>query len=89
MRIKAGLQAVALAALSLSLIAAQDPLAPQTDHPAPPPLVAQRIVDGRFEPGHFEYLRGYFPEASDSEKAQYAELLEWLKACDEQGRHRL
>ncbi|MEM6494300.1 MAG: DUF6624 domain-containing protein [Pseudomonadota bacterium] len=58
-------------------------------YPEPPPLVAERIVDGRFEPGHFEYLRGFFPEASEEEKAQYAALVAWLKECNAMGQERL
>ncbi|MEM7690664.1 MAG: DUF6624 domain-containing protein [Pseudomonadota bacterium] len=81
--LKAGLLGVA----SLALMAATDP--PEADYPEPPPLVAQRIIDGRFEPGHFEYLRGHFPEASDEEKAQYAELEVWLEQCRTKGRARL
>ncbi|MDJ0979197.1 MAG: hypothetical protein QNI87_11780 [Erythrobacter sp.] len=83
--LKAGL----LGVVSLALIAAQEPSEPAPDYPEPPPLVAERIVDGRFEPGHFEYLRGHFPEASEVEKAQYAELITWLDACEQKGKARL
>ncbi|MEL6542894.1 MAG: DUF6624 domain-containing protein [Pseudomonadota bacterium] len=81
-------------ALSLALVAAQDPpqvgqAVGEADYPDPPAIVAERIVDGRFEPGHFEYLRGYFPEASAEEKAQYAELEVWLEDCRTEGRERL
>jgi len=78
-----------LGVISITLIAAQKPPTPEPSHPNPPPLVAERIVDGRFEPGNFEYLRGYFPEANEQEKANYAELVEWRKRCRKEGRARL
>lgn len=82
----------AMAPLTVALSAqpqaeADPPL--EAAYPEPPPLVAERIIDGRFEPGNFEYLRGFFPEASPDEKAQYAELGDWLKQCRKQGRARL
>ena len=55
----------------------------------PPSFFAERINDGRVELGQFEYLRGYFPEASEQEKAQYADLIAWLDACGEEGEARL
>ena len=77
--------------LSLALIAADEPPTSPlgSDYPEPPPLIADRMVDGRFEPGNFEYLRGYFPEANAQERAQYAQLVDWLKECDPRGRERL
>lgn len=85
------LRAGLVGAVGLALIAAQDPpkSEPQPDYPEPPPLVAESIVDGRFEHGHFEYLRGSFPEASPHETAQYVELKAWQEQCKERGRKRL
>lgn len=78
------------AAIGALLIAADEP--PETTAPAypePPAAVAERIVDGRFEPGNFEYLRGYFPQASEPEKADYAALIVWLDKCEARGRERV
>lgn len=61
----------------------------EPDYPEPPAFIAERIVDGRFELGDFAYLRGYFPEASEAEKAQYAEMADWLDQCFKEGRARL
>ena len=80
-----------VAGFGFALVAADEPAttAPAPDYPEPPAIVAERIVDGRFEPGNFEYLRGYFSDASPDQKAEYAELAEWLKQCGEEGRERL
>ena len=85
--IKAGL----VAAFGSALIAADEPPtpAPEPGYPEPPPAVAERIVDGRFEPGNFDYLRGFFPDANAQEQAQYVQVVEWLEECDMQGRERL
>lgn len=82
MRMRAAL-ALGLAPL---LIAADEPPAPLAPLPE---LVEARLVEGRFEPGHFEYLRGWFPDASPQEQAEYAELAAWLDGCEEEGRARL
>lgn len=80
------LSGVVLAALSVPSLA-QDEIVedvtaePESDYPEPPEIIAERIEGDRFEPGNFEYLRGYFPEASDPEKAQYAEIIDWLDQC--------
>lgn len=79
--IRAGL----LVAAGLALAAAAPP-------PEPPPLpqiVASRTVESRFEPGNFEYLRGYFPDATDKEKADYSELSDWLIRCETEGESRI
>lgn len=68
-------------------IAADEP--PENAYPEPPPAIAERIIDGRFEPGNFEYLRGYFPEASEAEKAEYAAIDDWVEQCGEEGELRL
>lgn len=81
------LKAGFIGGLSFALMAAQEPPAP--DHPDPPDFVAERIADGRFELGRFEYLRGYFPEASEAEKAEYAALAQWMEACEAEGQARL
>ncbi|MEM9086024.1 MAG: DUF6624 domain-containing protein [Pseudomonadota bacterium] len=83
------LQASLLAVVSFVLIAASDPPQNAPDSPEPPPFIAERIEDGRLEQGQFEYLRGFFPDASEDEKAQYAELIAWLDACGEAGKSRL
>jgi Family of unknown function (DUF6624) len=64
------------------------------DYPEPPAHVAERFVregivyDG-FRTGELEYLRGYFPDATEEERAQYAELKAWFKRCDQEGTARL
>ncbi|MEO1731320.1 MAG: DUF6624 domain-containing protein [Pseudomonadota bacterium] len=79
--------------ISLALIAASDP--PETapdkapDYPEPPPAIALRITDGRLELGQFEYLKGFFPDASEAEKASYAAIADWVKACKAKGQARL
>ncbi|MEM6857541.1 MAG: DUF6624 domain-containing protein [Pseudomonadota bacterium] len=79
--------ALSLMAVLAPPLAAQEKAAP--DYPPLPELVAERFSDGRFEPGDFDYLKGFFPEASEAEKAQYAQLTKWLAECEEQGRARL
>jgi len=63
--------------------------APPPEPPPPPQIVATRIVERRFEPGNFEYLRGYFPDATDQEKADYSELSDWLIRCEAEGQGRI
>jgi Family of unknown function (DUF6624) len=64
------------------------------DYPEPPAHVAERFVregivyDG-FRTGELEYLKGFFPDASEEERAQYAELKAWYKQCAGQGNARL
>ena len=87
-----GIKAGFLGLVSVLLTAAQEPpqsSSAQADYPAPPPLVAERIVDGRFEPGNFEYLRGFFPGATPEEQEEYTKLKDWLDQCREEGRARL
>jgi hypothetical protein len=79
--------ALALAVIFASPLLAQEQAAP--DYPPPPAFIAERIADGRFEPGNFEYLRGYFPEASAAQKAQYADLQAWLDECEARGAKRM
>lgn len=76
-----------IAAFSTGLLAAGEPVV--SDYPEPPAAIAERIVDGRFEPGNFEYLRGFFPEATPQEKADYAEIVTWIDKCGEEGIKRL
>lgn len=83
------LRASFIGLIGLALTAAQDPPVPEPDYPDPPPMVAERIIDGRFVLGDFAYLRGYFPDASREEKADYAKLVAWLDTCAEEGRERL
>lgn len=87
MRIAGAALALALLAMLASPLAAQVEAAP--DRLSPPDFIAERIVDGRFEPGNFEYLRGFFPEASKAEQARYAELEAWLEACEALGIKRM
>ena len=75
--------------LSLALVAATDPPETASEKLEPPSFIAERVDDGRLELGQFEYLRGYFPEASEAEKAQYSELIAWLDACGDEGKARL
>lgn len=73
-------------------VAAGFTLAAAAPPPEPPPLpaaIAARITEGRFEPGSFEYLRGFFPEATEAEKAEYASVLTWLERCEQEGKSRL
>ena len=58
-------------------------------YPEPPEFIQERINNGRFDLGDFEYLRGYFPEASEAEKARYAQTSKWLERCSDLGRVRL
>ena len=81
------LKVSALALLSTVLIAASEP--DVSDYPNPPKAIADRIVDGRFEPGDFSHLKGAFADASAEEKAQYAEITEWLDRCKTEGKLRL
>ncbi|MEO0699114.1 MAG: DUF6624 domain-containing protein [Pseudomonadota bacterium] len=83
--IKSGLIAI----LSLTLIAADDPPESGRDYPDPPPIVADRIVDGRFEPGDLSYLRGAYPGASAVETAEWQTVKDWLDRCGKAGRERL
>lgn len=83
--IRKAIRAALPSAAGLALIAAQEPPAP----PEPPEIVASRLVEGRFEPGNFEYLRGYFPEATDKEQAEYSELSDWLVRCEAEGEGRI
>lgn len=79
------LRVLAMAAAGLALAATTPP-------PEPPPLpdaIAARVTDGRFEPGQFEYLRGYFPEATEAEKAEYAAIVAWLERCEAEGEQRV
>lgn len=52
------------------------------DIPAP---LAPFIVDGRYEPGDFGWMRGRFDSASEAEKADYAQVNAWLGKCYEAG----
>ena len=61
----------------------------KADYPTPPAFIAERISRDRFDPGEFEYLRGYFPEASKEEHDRYAELIAWLDQCWKEGDDRL
>jgi hypothetical protein len=73
-------------------VAAGFALAAAAPPPEPPPLpeiVSSRIVESRFEPGDFEYLRGYFPDATGQEKADYSELSDWLIRCEAEGQGRI
>lgn len=58
-------------------------------YPEPPEFIRGRIENGRFDLSDFEYLRGYFPEASAAQKAQYTQVSQWLDRCEEEGRQRL
>ncbi|MEL6737966.1 MAG: DUF6624 domain-containing protein, partial [Pseudomonadota bacterium] len=87
-----GIKAGFLGVVSVLLTAAQEPPQSQSaepDYPDPPTLVAERIVDGRFEPGNFEYLRGFFPDATPEEQEEYTKLTDWLDQCRKEGRARL
>nr|WP_298898983.1 DUF6624 domain-containing protein [uncultured Altererythrobacter sp.] len=77
----------AIAAFGAALIAASEPEG--MDYPEPPQAIADRIVDGRFEPGNFEYLRGYYPGADAEQVTRYQDMSKWLKECSELGRARL
>jgi len=81
----AGISLICVAFVSAPLSAQPE----EQDYPEPPASIAHRIVDGRFELGDFEYLRGYFPEANEAEKAKYAKLTAWLEQCYAEGRARL
>lgn len=74
-----------IAAAGFALAAA----APPPDPPPLPEAIAARTIEGRFEPGSFEYLRGYFPEATAAEKAEYADILAWLDRCEAEGAQRI
>lgn len=63
--------------------------APPPEPPSLPEAIAARTTDGRFEPGHFDYLRGYFPEATEAEKADYAAVVAWLERCEAEGEQRV
>ena len=71
-----------------------DEALPPPDYPEPPAHVAERFVregiiyDG-FRTGELEYLKGFFPDATEEERAQYAELKAWFKKCDQEGTARL
>jgi hypothetical protein len=52
-------------------------------------VIASRTIEGRFEPGSFEYLRGYFSEANATEKAEYAAIVAWLDRCELEGAQRV
>lgn len=81
---------VCLAAHPFAAIAQDNGSAPQVSaYPEPPEFIQTRIDNGRFDLSDFGYLRGYFPEASDAEKARYQKLREWLDQCSDEGRVRL
>ena len=75
------IRAGVMAAAGLVLAAAGPPPEP----PPLPPSIAARVTDGRFEPGSFEHLRGYFPEATKAEKAEYTAIIAWLERCETEG----
>jgi hypothetical protein len=52
-----------------------------SEPPEPPASLAPYVEDGEFDPGDFAYLKGHFADASDEEKAQLRDLLEWTTAC--------
>jgi hypothetical protein len=83
------IRAALVAAAGLALAAAAPPPVSPPDPPPLPEPIAARTTDGRFEPGNFEYLRGYFPEATEAEKAEYASILAWLERCEAEGKSRL
>jgi hypothetical protein len=60
------------AASALLLIAAR---------PAPPPVLAPYIKDGRFDPGDYGWMRGKFADAPPATKAEWAQVDAWLTAC--------
>ena len=79
------IRAAVIAAVGLALAAA----APPPEPPSLPHAIAARTTDGRFEPGNFEYLRGYFPEATEAEKADYVAISAWLERCEAEGEGRI
>lgn len=79
--VRAGL----VAAAAIALAAAGPAPAP----PPPPEAIASRTIEGRFEPGDFDYLRGYFPDATEAEKAEYLAIVGWLDQCEAEGQRRV
>lgn len=69
---------IALACLWVTLVAAASP--------GPPKALLSYIDDGEFRPGDFGWMRGAFPESSDSEKRQYQAITSWLDACESEAR---
>ena len=56
--------------------------------PEPPPvpdLLKPYVKDGRFEPGDFAWMRGYFSDASPSDKAATDVAEAWVRQCLAEG----
>jgi hypothetical protein len=53
--------------------------------PAPPPVLAPYIHDGRFDPGDYGWMRGRFDDASAAEKAQSQAIRTWIDRCFAEG----
>lgn len=49
--------------------------------PAPPATLTPYVQDGVFDPGDFGWMRGAFPDATDSQKADWQAITDWGTAC--------
>jgi len=65
---------VALAICALVCLTASSP-------PKPPPILDRYIHSDDFSISDLEWMRGAFPEASQSEKIEYNSVDDWLKEC--------
>lgn len=46
---------------------------------SPPAALAPYVMNGTLMPGDFQWLRGYFPDASPVERANWAEIKDWAE----------
>ncbi|HYG47840.1 MAG TPA: DUF6624 domain-containing protein [Allosphingosinicella sp.] len=53
--------------------------------PPPPPVLDPYIRDGRFDPGDYGWMRGWFAGASAAETRQRDSVRDWLDRCHREG----
>lgn len=73
---------VALAIFALVCLTASSP-------PKPPPILDRYIHNDDVSISDFEWMRGAFPEASQSEKIEYNSIDDWLEECSVAARAKL
>lgn len=48
---------------------------------SPPPVIAARFKDGRFDPADFSWMRGWFNDAGPADRAAFIPISVWLSRC--------
>lgn len=69
------LRCLAAAIVGLLLCAADDP--------APPAQLESYIIDGRFDPGDYGWMKGRFDDATPEERDAFAQITRWSSECRE------